>query len=214
MRKQLVRLVILGAVLAGGYFLLTLENASSYTIPFIELRRKEAAEKISKTAGGLKNYFTGQATATLSELTEDLTETFLEKSGELTEQIFDGAKNTAFNFFRQTVNQKVDSVGANLGIDVQQMGRELPPPAPESPIIFGIPAGSLAYFTIKNRESEKISYEADWQDGNKKTGEMAFGKSAILSHRWNSAGEYYPKFKIITSRGEKTYEVAISVISL
>lgn len=214
MKKHFLRLVILGAVLAGGYFLLMRENVSSYTIPFIEVRRKAALEKINETASSLRNYFAGQATATASELAGDLAETFLEKSEQLVQQVFDGAKNTAFNFFRQSVNQKVDSVGVNLGIDVQRLGRELPPPAPESPIIFGIPAGSLAYFTIKNRESEKISYEADWQDGNKKTGEIAVGNFVILSHHWNSSGEYYPKFKITTSRDEKIYEIAISVISL
>lgn len=214
MKKHLIRLVILGVILAGGYFLLNRENVSSYTIPFIEVRRKEAAEKINKTASNLKNYFTSQATATVSELADDLADSILEKSEQLAQQIFDGAKSSAFNFFRQAVNQKVDSVGANLGIDVQQFGKELPPSVPESPIGFGIPVGTPAYFTIKNRESEKISYEADWQDGNKKKGELAVGKSVTVSHQWHSVGEYYPKFKLITSRGEKIYEVAISVIAM
>lgn len=214
MKKHLTRLVILGTVLVGGYFLLTRENASSYTIPFIEVRTKEIVEKLGSVAGGVKKYAAGQATATVSVLADNFTDTVLEKSEQLVQQVFDGAKNSAFKFFRQSVNQKVDSVGANLGIDVQQLGTEVPPPAPESPIVFGIGAGTPAYFSIKNREAEKITYEAAWQDGKKSIGEVAAGKSVVISHQWSSSGEYYPKFKITTSRGSKIYEIAISVISL
>lgn len=214
MRKHFARFIISVAVLAGGYFLLNRENASSYTIPFVELRRKAVSENIGKTAGNLKNYLSGQATATVLELADDLAATFLEKSEQTVSLAIDGAKTETFRFFSKAVNEKVNTVGENLGVDVQKIGKEIAPPERESPIIFGIQAGIPAYFSIKNRESEKISYEVDWLDGNKKSGEVAVGKSATVSHQWNSSGEYHPKFKIITSRGEKIYEVAISVISL
>lgn len=214
MKKHFGRFIVLSAVLVGAYFLLNRETVSSYTIPFIEVRTGEIAEKLSGLTGGIKKYAGGQATVAVSELADDFVSSVSEKGGQLTRQIFDGAKNNAFNFFRQAVSEKVDSVGANLGIDVQQIGKEITPSEQESPIIFGIQAGSPAYFTIKNRELEKISYEVDWRDGNKKNGDVSVKKSVTVSRIWSSPGEYYPRFKIITSRGEKIHEIAISVISL
>lgn len=209
-------LFILGLLIAGGYFLLTKDNASSYTIPFIEVRTKEIAKKIGEVAGGLKEYAANQATTTVSALTDSITETVLEKSKQLISQVIDGAKTETFQIFRQTVNEKVDNIGANLGVDIEQLGAVVPlpaaTPASENQIVFGIQSGTPAYFTIKNRESEKIYYEADWQDGQKSNGEVAAGKSAVLSHKWNNAGEYHLQFKIKNSRGQKTYPVTISII--
>ena len=206
-------LFVLGLLIAGGYFLLTKDNASSYTIPFIEVRSKEIAEKINGAVGGLKNYAAGQATTTVSALTNNLAGAILEKSRQATSQIIDGAKNETFQIFRQAVSQKVDNIGTNFGVDVQEIGKEVAPPSPaESPIAFGIQSGAPAYFTIKNRENEKIGYEADWQDGKKNSGEVAVGKSITLSHEWNSAGEYHLQFKIKNSKGEKIYQVSISII--
>jgi len=229
MKKHFTRLVILGMVLAGGYFLLNQENVSSYTIPFIEIRTKEVTDKIGSLAGGLKKYVTGQATVTVSVLANDLADTLLERSEQLVSRVADGVKTETFKIFRQAVNEKVDNVsqavsekvdrvGANIGIDIQQLGTEVLPPVPaptptsESPIIFGIKSGTPAYFTIKNREKETIVYEVNWQDGREGSGEIVVGKSAILSHEWNSAGEYHLQFKIQNSKGEKIYQITISVI--
>jgi hypothetical protein len=81
-----------------------------------------------------------------------------------------------------------------------------------TPVIFTMKKGSSAYFTIENREHARIQYQVDWRDGSKEdAGSLDVGKSRVVSHSWDKAGNYDIQFRVVSSEKSKTYSVTLSI---
>ena len=115
-------------------------------------------------------------------------------------------KFETFQKIRDTVNERVDTLSRGVGIEVN--GNEI---NEISPLAFSVKSGILAYFTLINRENKALSYQVDWQDGNKDEGALEIGGRKVLSHKWTKTGDYLIQFKIITETGEKKYQFSISI---
>ncbi len=209
MNRKFAWFCILALTVAAGYFLFDKEGVFSFTIPFIQVKSRNIVKEIDKVAVPLKKAAVNALSAGVSQVA-DLA---VEKSGEVFSQAAEAVKKEAFNALKGAVEEKVNSLGVELGVGGG--GGDGAKPAPvnsDIPIIFSFNTNSPANFTIKNRGAEKLSYEVDWRDGEKSSGEINAGKSANVFHSWKSAGEYQLKFKIFNSKEEKIYQILISII--
>lgn len=197
-------LVILALFAGAAYFVLGKENFSEYKFPaFVGSKLEEAGISLSRLSG---NSATNTVFAPLIGAKNNLVEAVARKSEELISGIVEETKKTTFNLFKQEVNEKVNNIGENFGINFQTFSSESP-----SPVIFAIKTGQSAYFTIRNTDKIAVDFEADWEDGGKDKGKLNPGGSKILSHQWQKAGNYNPKFKIIKLGKEEEYSVSISI---
>lgn len=211
MKRKFAWFCILILIVAAIYFLLGKKSAFSLAIPFIQVKSRDIVKKIDKTVTPLSK----TAVNALLSGTNKITDLAVEKSEEALRQAVGAAKKEAFNALRGAVEERVDSLGAELGVSVSGSGKgeeKIFEADADIPITFSVNAGSPANFTIKNRNAGKIFYEVDWRDNEKSQGEINVGKSTNVSHIWKTAGEYLLKFKIFNSKEEKIYQISIFVI--
>ncbi|MBI4991594.1 MAG: hypothetical protein HZB99_00025 [Candidatus Harrisonbacteria bacterium] len=200
MRRILGLLVILGLGGMSSYFILTRTNFSSYDFP--DFIRKNIP------AGSATNVvLTGKTEAAAGKLS-GLLDSVAERSEEIIEKAEEKIKEQVFKIFKDTIDKKIETVGESLGVEVKRVVQ----PDSESPIVFGVKTGIPAYFSIQNRERESIRYEVDWRDGTKDGARLESGKEEVLSHKWEKAGNYLLKFKIINFKGEKIYNISITIL--
>lgn len=207
MRKHLGKIILIGIALAGGYLVLSKENTSGYTIPYITVARRDIADAGGATLEKAGNF----AKTTLGAKTDDALRSVSEEVNNLVGDAVVSVKTQALNLLKGAVNNSVEGLAVDLGVNLNDSG-SVSAGAQLNPIAFAIKSGSPAYFTIKNRESGAVVYEIIWKDGKIDKGQINKGESKVVSHSWDSAGEYMIKFRITSEKGSKEYEVSISII--
>ena len=193
--KFLVWAIVIGAI---AYFVFYKENTWVYNYPPIQKTREAINESVNKLKIKLQSGLT-----TITDSAFDLVK---EKSEEAVTKAGNEVKNQAFNVVQKAVTGGMNSLGEQLGLSPKISGGDT-----NTPLSFGVKIGSTAYFSLDNNENEKVGYQADWQDGKKDTGNLDIGKTAILSHKWDKAGDYTLNFKTTSSKGEKQYQIVISI---
>lgn len=202
-RGHFLRLAILFLAAGVGYFLLNRENASSYTIPFIEAQSKEISSSFKNEIAKNLESFSAQA---VSEIISKSLQSVEERGKSVFNQLADGAKLKAFEAFKGSFNKGLDNLGATAGIDINNLTPEI-----QSPVLFSIKSGTLSYFTIKNLEDDLLAYEADWKDGKKNQGEVKKNEIKTLSHSWQQSGQYELNFKVTNKEKTKEYKISIYI---
>lgn len=206
MKKHLGKLIILVFVLAAAiYFYLGKERVFKYimfwdnsgkTTDQLGIKTKNMANTISDifSKDGLS-----QAAGKITDKTKDLF------SGAV-----DQVKLGAYNVLKNSIDQKVDNLGKDLGVNAQNADTATNSGA-VSTIFFSVKVGVLAYFTMENTENEKLNFNIDWQDGTTGGGSLNQKSAIILSHSWSKSGNYPVKFKMIFQSKEKEYNIPVIV---
>jgi len=190
---------MLGLAGMSGYFVFNKTNISSYEFPEF-IRKKVAVDAAADKVLGAK---IEEAKGLLPKLLDSVTE----KGEEIIEKVENKIKEQVFKVFKDTINQKMETVGESFGVDIKQVAK----PDSESPVVFGVKTGIPAYFSIQNREKASMRYEIDWDDSSKDGGKLEKGKEEVLSHKWEKPGDYLLKFKII-GKEEKIYNISITIL--
>lgn len=205
MSKYFGILILVVVLTATIYLALIQDNSSEYSFPILKAKNALVSSFQRVKEGGVDKNIS---------ITKD---TMVEEGGNLLTKLVDAAegmikdvinsiKVETFKKIKDTVNNKVDSIGQGAGINIQGITTEA-----FKPIIYTVKVGSTAYFTIINRENESLEYEVDWQDENQEAGAIVRGEKKVLSHKWDKRGEYFIKFKIIIIGEEKEYKVSINI---
>ena len=206
MRNHLGKILLIGIVVAAGYFVFNMKNVSGYTIPFINVSQKDAVQAgnqvFSKAAKATKETFSAKTSGMINMLTE--------KAGALANDSLTAIKAEAFDLVKGAIAKKVDNLAVDLGIGSAQSGNS--GSAVSNPISISIKSGTLVNFTIENNEQGVIDYTVDWKDGKSESGKIAKSESKIVSHSWTKAGEYILQFKISSPGKSKEYQVGISIL--
>lgn len=207
MRQHLGKIFLLGVAIAGGYSLLSKENTSGYTIPYITVTKQEIADISGNVAGKAGDF----AKNTLLAKTSDVLESVSGGVDEFVDDAMTSVKTQALNFLKDSVDKKVQSLAVDLGVDLNS-NSSAQAPTIINPIAFAIKSGTPAYFTIKNREVGAVVYEISWKDGKIDKGQIGKGETKVVSHSWEVPGEYLIKFRITSGKGAREYEVSMSII--
>lgn len=181
------------------YFALTKSNLSEYSFPKI-LNPKNGTAIADRSISPI-----------MQKVSDDVTGAFnsmVAKGGELVGGLVEDAKTETFHALKEAVNTKINTAGESFGVTISSEQQD----EIDAPIVFAMKKGSFAYFTVENRENSKIQYEVNWRDGSAKDmGSLDAGKSKVVSHSWNKAGNYDIQFKIISSEKNKTYNITLSI---
>ncbi|NCN52884.1 hypothetical protein GW950_00265 [Candidatus Wolfebacteria bacterium] len=190
--------ILIIVIASAAYLALSRDNNSEYSFPILKGR-----DALVSTFQRVKEENLDGA---VSAGIDSLLAAFSDKVSSTIDAVVDDVKVETFKKVKDVVNDKVDSIGENAGIDIQGVMTE-----PPNPIIYTVEAGSLAYFTIVNKDSKSLEYKVDWKDGKNNTGSLEKGEKIVLSHEWDKAGEYFIKFKITTIGKEREYQVSINI---
>ena len=209
MKKFLVIITTILIAGAAGYYIFNRDNFSRYSFP-------EFGQKNIALSDFFREVGSGKSTdGILSQVDlmingeDGLLEKVADKVESAAEKIVGDFKFETFQKIKSAVNDKIDDMGNSVGISVgvgkiREAGKT-------DPVAFSVKSGTPAYFTLANRDNDKLDYEADWRDGNKDAGTIKIGDKKALSHNWAKAGEYLIQFKITTNGEEKNYQFLISI---
>ncbi|TSD03248.1 MAG: hypothetical protein Athens071426_270 [Parcubacteria group bacterium Athens0714_26] len=125
--------------------------------------------------------------------------------------VVDQVKLGAYNVLKNSIDQKVDNLAKDMGVNAQNANSAAVGSETASTIFFSVKVGVLAYFTMENTENEKLNFNIDWQDGTTGSGSLDQKSTIILSHSWSKAGNYQIKFKMIYQSKEKEYNIPVVV---
>jgi len=184
----------------SAYLLLTQYNISAYSFPDIQKSDYAAANAVVQSIQPLIQKISQDVGTALQYV--------FSKGDALADAAIEKVKVETFGLVKDSISGKIDQVGSGLGIAVSQ-GQSS---EGASPVVFAMKRGEPAYFTIENRENERIQYEVDWQDSSEKDiGSLDAEKSRVVSHSWSKAGTYAVQFKIAFSDKINTYHVTLSI---
>ncbi len=207
MRQHWGKIVLIGIAIAGGYSILSRENTSGYTIPYISVVKKDIADAGAGAIGKVGDF----AKTTLAAKASDALESVSKEVGDLADDAVVSVKTQTLNFLKGIIDSKVESLAVDLGVNLNDPG-SIPATTSVSPIAFAIKSGSQAYFTIKNREAGAVVYEINWKDGKIDKGQINKGETKTVSHSWEASGDYLIKFRMTSEKGAREYEVSISIL--
>lgn len=223
---RLIWIILVVAATSAVFYLFEREDYSSYTFPLIEdpVEERSVAAKI---ISGFKEERLDKAIigggGLVAGILAEKGEEVLSGATDETRSLLDKAKTKVFEIFKNIIDERVDEIGENIGIDAQkvQFDESLAEAQPiqeahlendGGPIIYySTKIGAPAYFTIENSKENSLAYEADWQDGKKDEGILELKEKIMLSHIWTKRGKYIIEFKISTQNQEKIYPVEIKI---
>lgn len=189
--KKISILLIVLAIAAGGfYFLFNKEKIYSFLFPGKDF------------AAVSKNFLNDSKTNFINKIKEAANRSKL-----LAEETSKNAKTGVFNFFKESVDDGVDSVGSKFGVDIAKNQQILI-------LKYSIKVGQPAYFSIKlsGENGNNLTYEINWGENKSEKGDIKDGKTKIISHIWTNKGDYSIKLKIVGGDKSAEYEESIMVI--
>lgn len=198
--KKVFRITIYTALIGGAiYFFLSKDNTSRYTFPNFGPATKDLV------VSSFKRIWEGVAS-----VAPQILDKAAEKGGELISETEQKIKNQAFDILKQSANDKINDFGSRLGVEIQKISTNQE--TQQNSVSLAMKTGTAVYFTIKNYEDKQVSYEVDWLDGEKGTGQIESGETKVVSHKWSRAGDYNLKFRMFSLDGEKKQQIFISII--
>ncbi|TSC96095.1 MAG: hypothetical protein Athens101426_498 [Parcubacteria group bacterium Athens1014_26] len=207
MKKHLGKLIILVLVLAvAAYLYLGKERVFKYVM-FWDNSNKTTDQlgiKTKNMANAVSDIFSKDS---ISKTTDKITD----KTKDLFSGVVDQVKLGAYNVLKNSIDQKVDNLAKDMGVNAQNANSAAVGSETASTIFFSVKVGVLAYFTMENTENEKLNFNIDWQDGTTGSGSLDQKSTIILSHSWSKAGNYQIKFKMIYQSKEKEYNIPVVV---
>lgn len=189
----------MGIALVGiaVYFLLAQDKSSTYKFPSLIDIKNEVVKFFNNAVSGKSDNPVSKITGTV-----------VNKGNEIVDSAVNSIKTSTFNLFKESVDNKVDSIGQSMGIEVNPDIKET---ESKSLPVFAVKIGTPAYFTINNKDKEIISYEVDWRDGKKENGKINEGEKKTLFHVWQNSGIYEIIFTIKNSNKTEKYNINISI---